>query len=148
MSKETQPNYSDLQKSLIENLKKNHNYDKATNVVVFDADKLEMPEGVTGETIQNHVNYFNQLSGAVEATNAEITRDLYGKNEEHVNTEGTLSLPGLTFNTQHNLQMEVGDDKLYGVSTTITDFQHTEEASDWLAAQRESNESLARKLFS
>ncbi|QGZ14522.1 hypothetical protein [Photobacterium phage PDCC-1] len=148
MSKETQPNYSDLQKSLIENLKKNHEYNKATNVVVFDADKLEMPEGVTSDTIQNHVNYFNQLSGAVEVTNAEITRELHKENEEHLMTEGTLNLPGLTFNTQHNLRIEVGDDTLYGGSTTMTDFQHTEEASDWLAAQRESNESLARKLFS
>ncbi|UPT53977.1 hypothetical protein [Vibrio phage phiKT1019] len=148
MSKETQSNYSDLQKALIENLKKNHKYDKGTNVVMFDADKLEMPEGVTGESIQTHVNYFNQLSGAVEVTNAEITRDLYAEDNKHINTEATLVLPGVTFNTQHNLSMEVGDDTLYGGSTTMTDFQHTEEASDWLAAQRESNESLARKLFS
>lgn len=147
MSKAT-PTYSDLQAKLIANLKDNHTYNKATNVVVYDVEKLEMPEGISQESVQNHVNYFNQMSGAVEVATAELARDFYKENDKLNILEGTVGFGGVMFNTEHTLMSEVGDDKLYGASTTMTDFTHSQEASDWLAEQRETNESLARKLFS
>lgn len=147
MSDTKAPNYGDLQSNLVKNLTKNHEYNKATNVVMFDAEKLEMPEGITGESMEAHVNFMNQVSGAMEVATAEIARDLYAENDKINNVEGTLSIPGVTFNTEHILRSEVGDESLYGASTTMTDFVHTQEASDWLAEQRASNESLASKLF-
>lgn len=147
MSKSKQLTYEEMQKNLMANLVKNHKYEKATNVIMFDAEKLDMPEGVTTDSIQTHVNYLNQVSGAMEVATAEITRGLYEDNDKINNVEGTMTLPGVVFNTEHTLRTEVGEEHLYGASTTITDFVHTEDASDWLAAQRESNESLARKLF-
>ncbi|AGB07138.1 hypothetical protein [Vibrio phage VP4B] len=147
MSDTKAPNYGDLQSNLVKNLTKNHEYNKGTNVVVFDADKLEMPEGITGESMEAHVNFMNQVSGAVEVATAEITRELYAENDKINNVEGTLSIPGVVFNTEHTLRAEVGEEALYGGSTTMTDFIHTQEASDWLAEQRASNETLASKLF-
>ncbi|UVD32201.1 hypothetical protein [Vibrio phage phiKT1028] len=148
MSDKKTPNYADIQKALVKSMTENGEYNKGTNVVVFDADKLEMPKGITSESIESHVNYLNQVSGAVEVATANMARDLHKDNEELNNLEGTLSIPGVTFNSEHTLRTEIGEETLYGGSTTITDFVHTEEAADWLAEQRASNETLARKLFS
>ncbi|BAW98394.1 phage protein [Vibrio phage pTD1] len=147
MSDTKAPKYDELQANLVKSLTKNHEYNKGTNVVVFDSEKLEMPEGITGESMEAHVNFMNQVSGAVEVATAEITRNLYAENDKINNVEGTLTIPGVTFNSEHILRSEVGDESLYGASTTMTDFIHTQEASDWLAEQRATNETLASKLF-
>lgn len=139
--------FEELQKKLTENLVKNHQYEKATNVAIFDASKIPLPKGITNESIPLHVNFFNSLTGAAEEATAQITRDLWEKNNDHLNTDGTLQFDGLHFNTSHVLKQQVGDADLFGASTSILDFQFTQECSDWLAQSRSTNEELAASLF-
>lgn len=140
--------YADLQAALVDRLVEGHVYTAATNTVAFDAEKLEHPEGITTESINNHVDYFNRLSGAVEQATVEITHQLHEKEDANMNVESNLMLGNMAFYGSHTLKQDIGDETIYGASTTITQMVQTEEAADWLVQQRDKNIAMAEKLFS
>ncbi len=130
------------------------NFDKATNHVTFDADKLDMPKGVTKDSIKTHVTFFNDLStlteliaALTEQATAQVARDQYAENNKLTTIDGTLNLGAFSINSQHHLKQQVGEEYLYGQSTTAVDYVHSSEAADWLNTQRIASQELAQKLF-
>lgn len=130
-------------KALVEN----SDYNKATNHVTFAADKLELPEGITTETVQSHVDWFNDLAAQAEQATAEIARAQYADNDKLTTLDGTLNMGCFSINSQHHLKQQVGDEFLYGNSTTAVDYVHSAEQASWLDTQRTANHDLAAKLF-
>lgn len=139
--------YSTQMDNVVNGLVENSAYDKATNHVVYDASKLELPKGVTEESMKTHIGFINELSGAAEVATAQIARDQYAENDKLTTVDGTLSFGGFNINSQHHLKQQVGEDHIYGGSTTAVDYIHSSEQAEWLDTQREANSQAAAKLF-
>lgn len=122
-------------------------YDKATNHVTFDPAKLEKPEGITDESIKTHVDWFNDVSAIAEQATAQVARTQFESNNKLTTLDGTLELGAFTVNTQHHLRQQVGEEQVYGQSTTAVDYVHNTEQAAWLATQRKSDTELATALF-
>lgn len=140
-------NYGEYMDAGLKAIVENSTFDKATNHVTFNADKLEMPKGVTKDSIETHVNYFNDLSVLTETATAQIARDQFASNDKLTTLDGTLNLGAFSINSQHHLKQQVGEESLFGLSTTAIDYVHTTEAADWLETQRKASGELAEKLF-
>lgn len=140
-------NYGELMDKGVKQLVENSAFDKATNHVTFNAEKLDMPEGVTQDTIKTHVEFFNDLSVLTEQATAQVARDQFADNDKLTTLDGTLDLGVFSINSQHHLKQQVGDEWLFGQSTTVVDYTHSEEQAVWLETQRKANEELATKLF-
>lgn len=125
----------------------NADFNKGTKHVSFNAEKVELPEGVTVDTINTHIDLFNTLSAQTEVATAEIGRTERANDDTLTTVDGSLQIGNLLINSQHHLSQKAGDDTLYGLSTTTVDYVHSAEATDWLSKQRESNQQLAEALF-
>lgn len=133
----------------IKNLVDNHKFHKATNHVEFDASKLEMPEGVTIESIGAVSDYINSLALQAESATSQIARELHGTNKDLTTLDSTLKLgSALDINSTHHLRQQVGEEFIYGGHTTAVDFHHNQIQADWLSANRAADQELAAKLFS
>lgn len=139
--------YGDLMSKGVDNLVKNSEFNKGTNHVTFDASKVEMPEGVTQESLKQHVDFINDLSAQTEVATSQIARDQFAHNDKLTTVDGTLSFDSFSINSQHHLRQQVGDEYLYGVSTTAVDYVHPQEQALWIEEQRQANVDLATKLF-
>jgi len=131
----------------VDSLVKGAEFNKATAHVVFNADELQYPEGVTPDSLGAHVNFINNLSSQVEVANAQVARQQFEENNKLTTVDGTLNLGSLSINTQHHLKQQVGEEFLYGQTTTAVDYVHSPEAAEWLQTQRTSSQELAAKLF-
>jgi hypothetical protein len=141
--------YAKLMGNGVDSLVEHHNYNKATNHVTFNAEKVELPKGITNESLQQHVSFINDTSGQVRQAVATIARTEYESNKKLTTVDGTLELGGVIFNSQHHLKQQIGEDAfLYGHSTTQTTYQHSEDHADWMAEQDKVNIEMATKLFS
>lgn len=135
-------------KKTVANLVDNADVIKETNTVVFDASKIELPENVTQDSIQTHVDFFNDVSAAQEAATADIANSLFANNDKLTTVDSTLILgEGLTIQSQHHLKQKVGDDYIYGESTTMLNFLGNEDQAKWLDDIRETNKLTATALF-
>lgn len=135
-------------KKTVTNLVDNAEIIKETNTVVFDVSKIEFPENVTQDSIQTHVNFFNDVSAAQEAATADIANSLFADNNKLTTVDSTLSFcDGLTIQSQHHLKQKVGDDYIYGESTTALNFLGNEDQAKWLDDIREANKLTATALF-
>lgn len=132
---------------VVKNLVDNGTYDKATNHVTFDPKKVELPEGITTDSLTSHVTFINNLSGGVEQATAEIARTQYADNDQLTTVDGTLTFDGFNVNSQHHLKQQVGEEFIYGQVTTAVDYSYTDEQTSWLDTQRTANQELAQKLF-
>lgn len=140
--------FSELMGKRKDALVEHSNFESTTRHAVFDADKVEYPENVTAASLETHLDFVKSMSAAVDIATAEIARKAYADNNEITQVSGSLSLPGVQFNSEHSLKREVGDETYYGISTTAVDYSFSEEGSAWLDAQQNENEALAKKLFS
>jgi hypothetical protein len=140
-------NYGEYMDKGLQELVKNSSYDKATNHATFDASKLDMPEGVTTDSIKTHVEFFNDLGTLTEQATAQVAREQFANNDKLTTIDGTLNMGAFSINSQHHLKQQVGEEYLYGQSTTVIDYVHSTEAADWLETQRKSSQDLAEKLF-
>jgi hypothetical protein len=141
--------YAKLMGNGVDSLVENHNYNKATNHVTFDAEKVELPKGITPESLQAHVGFINNTSGQVREATAVIARNEYANNNKLTTVDGTLDLHGVVFNSQHHLKQTIGEDAhLYGHSTTQVTYHHSEDHANWMAEQDRVNVDMATKLFS
>lgn len=140
--------FDDLMKAGVTNLVDNSKYDKVTNHVTFDADKVELPKGITQESIKSHVGFINDLSSQTEVAVSQIAQEQFKDNKDLTTVDGTLSFDGFVINSQHHLKTQVGDDFIYGNGTTAIDYQHSEEQAVWLETQRNASAEAAKKLFS
>lgn len=141
--------YAKLMGNGVDALVENHNYNKATNHVTFDAAKVELPENITLESLQSHVNFINDTSGQVREATAQIARTAYADNNKLTTVDGTLDLGGVLFNSQHHLRSQIADETyMYGHSTTQVSYHHSQDHADWMAEQDKVNVDMATKLFS
>lgn len=143
LNKEFTAAMNDKVKALVEN----SSYNTGTNHATFDASKVDMPEGITQESLKEHVGFINELTAQTEVATAQIARDQFAKNDKLTTVDGTLAFDSFTINSQHHLKQQIGDEALYGLSTTAVDYVHTQEQTLWLEDQRQANVSLASKLF-
>jgi hypothetical protein len=139
--------YASMMDAGVKNLLANQKFEKGTGHVTYAADKLELPEGITGDSMQLHVGYINDLSAMTEEATAQYARTAHEENEKLTSLDSTLTFGGFAINSQHHLQQRVGDEYLYGLSTTAVDYVHNENQTGWLEQQRQSNVDLATKLF-
>lgn len=139
--------YAEKMEAGVKELVENSTYDKVTNHVVFDKEKVSLPEGVTVESMQTHVNFFNDLSALTESAVSQIARTEFATNDKLTTVDGTLDYGFFSINSQHHLQQQVGEEYLYGQSTTAIDYVHTEEQTQWVADQRQASTAEAAKLF-
>lgn len=131
----------------VKQLVENSAYDKVTNHAVFDKDKVELPKGVTLESMETHVNFLNDLTAQTETAVSQIARTEFGNNDKLTTVDGTLDFGFFSINSQHHLQQQVGDEHLYGQSTTAIDYVHSDEQAQWVADQRQASLTEAAKLF-
>lgn len=140
--------YAKLMGNGVANLVENHNYNAASNTIVYDASKVVFPEGVTSESLQTHVNFINDTSGQVRQATAEIARNQFENNPKLTTVDGKLDIGGVIINSQHHLRQTIGEEAyLYGHSTTQVTYHHTQEHADLLAEQDKTNIELATALF-
>ena len=139
--------YAEKMSKAVQNLVENAEYNKGTNHATFDASKIEMPEGVTQESLKQHVGFINDLTAQAEVATAQIARDQFAQNDKLTTVDSTLSYDCFSINSQHHLKQQVGEDFLYGLSTTAVDYVHPEEQALWLEEHRQANVNLASKLF-
>lgn len=140
--------YAKLMGNGVATLVEHHDYNKASNHVTFDATKVELPENITVESLQEHVSFLNDTSGQVREAVAQIARTAHGDNKKITTVDGTLELGGVVFNSQHHLRNTIGEDvHMYGHSTTQTTYTHSEDHAAWMAEQDQVNVDLATKLF-
>jgi len=130
-------------KGLVEHSK----FNKATNHVTYDASKLELPEGITVESLKDHVTVINNLSAQAEVATQRIAHEQYEHNKDLTTLDGTLDMGAFTINSQYHLKQQVGEEFLYGQSTTAVDYMHAPEQAQWLSDQRTASQDLAAKLF-
>lgn len=141
--------YAKLMGNGVATLVEHHNYNKASNHVTFDASKVEFPENITPESLQEHVSFINNTSGQVREAVAQIARTQHAENNKLTTVDGTLELAGVVFNSQHHLRNTIGEDvHMYGHSTTQTTYVHSDDHATWMAEQDQINVDLATKLFS
>lgn len=140
--------YAKLMGNGVSKLVEHHSYDKATNHATFDASKLVLPEGITEESMKNHVSFINDTGAQIRQATAEIARNQHKENDKVKVVDATMSWGGVTWNSQHNLSQKAGEDTLYGHSTTTTDYTHSADLSQWIADQDKVNVEMATKLFS
>jgi hypothetical protein len=139
--------YGEHMNNGVAGLVKHGTYDKATQHVTFNSAELPLPEGVTADSMKTHVNVINELSAQAEAATAQIAREQYANDNSLTTIDGTLNFGGFSINTQHHLQQQVGDEHLWGISTTAVDYIHSDEQAAWLTESRDSSRELAAKLF-
>lgn len=130
-------------KGLVEHSK----FNKATNHVTYDASKLELPEGITVESLKDHVTVINNLSAQAEVATQRIAHEQYEQNDQLTTLDGTLDMGAFTINSQYHLKQQVGEEFLYGQATTAVDYMHAPEQAEWLSDQRAASQDLAAKLF-
>lgn len=140
--------FGEAQQKRVSKLVENSTFDKSTNHAFFDAGKLDLPEDITEKSLSTHINFINELSGQIEVATSEIARTQFEHNKKLTTIDATLSLGSLTFNSQHHLVQQAGDEKFYGLSTTAMSFAHSEEQAEWLQEQRTASQEQAAKLFS
>lgn len=139
--------FGEAQQKRVADLVKHSSYNKSTNHATFDAGKLDLPKDITTESLSSHINFINELSGQVEVATSEIARTQYEDNKKLTTIDSTLNLGSLSFNSQHHLKQQVGEDWLFGLSTTAMSFNHSEEQAEWLQEQRTASQEQAAKLF-
>lgn len=139
--------YGESMDAGVKDLVEHSEYDKATNHVTFSTENLEMPEGVSEESLKLHTNFINTLGSQVEVATAEVARTQYKDNDQLTTVDGTLALGAFTINSQHHLQQKVGEEHIYGVSSTAIDYPHSDEQAQWLQSQRTASQEQAAKLF-
>lgn len=140
--------YASLMNAGVKNLLENQKFESGTGHSTFDASKLDLPKGITGESMELHVGYINDLSAQVEVATAQQAHKVYADNDKMTSLDSTLTFGGFTINSQHHLKQSVGDEYLYGLSTTAIDYTHTPNQTQYLEEQRSANVDLATKLFS
>lgn len=139
--------YGESMDNGVKDLLEHRNFDKATNHVTFSAENLELPEGVTEESLNQHIGLINDLSAQVEVATRHVAFEAYENNKDLTTIDGTLSLGGMTINSQFHLKQQVGEEHIYGASTTAVDYVHAPEQAEWLGTQRTAGQELAAKLF-
>lgn len=139
--------YAALMGNGVKSLVENHKYEKTTHQITFDADKVKAPEGITQESLANHVAFINDTSAQVRSAVAEIGRNEFANNDKLTTVSGALTYGGVVFNSQHNLKQQAGEDVFYGQSVTAVDYSHSSDNTQWIAEQDKSNTDLATKLF-
>lgn len=122
-------------------------FDKATAHVTYGVEAVNLPEGITEESMKNHVNFINETASAVEVATAQIARDQYATNDKLSSVDATFSFGGFDINSQHNLRQQIEEDYVYGQGTTAVDYRHSDDLSSWMADQRENSVAQATKLF-
>lgn len=148
MSDKQKKTFEEQMNKAVELLKKDAEFNKATGHVTFSPKSLSLPKGVTEESMTQHVNFLNDLTGQVEVATAQLAQDYYGEDNNLTTLDGGLNWGGMQLNSQHHLKQQVGDEWLYGNSTTAIDYVHSDESAEWLNTQREANKTLAKNLFS
>lgn len=140
--------YAKLMNAGTKNLVDNATFHKATATVTFDASKLELPKGITADSLQTHVTFINDTSGQLRNAVAEIARSEHAKNDKLTTLDGALDFGGVTWNSAHHLKQNLGEDNfIYGGSTTTIAYAHSQDHADYLADQDKVNVDMATKLF-
>lgn len=139
--------YQEKMDKQVKNLVDNGKYDKVTNHATFDPAKLEMPEGITTESIQAHVGWINELSSATEQATAIVAQTAYADNNKLTTVDASLNLDAFTINSQFHLSQQVGEEHIYGQSMTEVMYIHSEELANWTDMNRTANQEAAAKLF-
>lgn len=123
-------------------------FDKATAHVTYGIDAVTLPEGITEDSMKQHVEFINNTASAVEVATAQIARDQHADNDKLQTVDATFSFGGFDINSQHHLRQQIDEEYVYGQSTTAVDYQHGSDLSAWMVDQRESSVQQATKLFS
>lgn len=119
----------------------------ATHTIVFKADKVEMPEGITPESLHAHVGFINTTSAQVPAAVGQIGMDRY-EDTKHEKWDGVLDFgQGLIFTGGVQLREEVDGEISYGVTQSMVDHAYTQELTDWMMSNQEDLAAKAAKLF-
>lgn len=139
--------YGEQMEAGVKDLLEHKDFNKSTNHVHFKAENLELPEGITEESLTQHVNLINDLSAQVEVATQRVGLEQYEHNKDLTTLDGSLSLGALTINSQFHLKQQIGEEHIYGQSTTAVDYVHAPEQAEWLSAQRTASQEQAAKLF-
>lgn len=139
--------FGEMMDKEVKALVKNGEYNKSTNHVTFSAEKIELPKGVTTESLGEHVKFINNLSAQVEVATGQFGLDQFEHNKELTTIDGTLNMGDFTINSQFHLKQQVGEDFIFGQHTTAIDYAYSEEQTEYLQTQRASSHELAAKLF-
>lgn len=141
--------FSERMQKAVDQMKEKGQFNALTNHVNFGADAVTLPEGITEESMKQHVDFINETSGQLETATALIAREQHANNDKLSTVDGSYHIGGVTINSQHHLRQQVGGDEwVFGESTTAISYVHSDEQTQWLTEQRETSVAEAAKLFS
>jgi len=139
--------YQKQQDAAVQQLVEKGQFDKATNHITFGLDAVTLPEGITQESMQQHVDFINNTASAVEVANAQLARLEHAQNDKLTTTSASFGFGGFNITSEHRLQQQVDESYIYGQSTTTIDYVHSAEAAAWYADQRDASITQATALF-
>lgn len=120
---------------------------EASAHATFQMTDEQLPEGITAGSLQTHVNFINNTSAQLEMATAQLGRQAYENNNDITNFDGSLEFGGVTFQSQHIIKQDLGENTLYGQSTTTTDYQYSDDLNNWQDQMRNANMEAAAKFF-
>lgn len=140
-------NFEELMNANIDGLITGADINEVTGHAALTFPESLYPEGITQDSLGLHVDFLNVIGSATEAATAKMARDAYEKNNDNIQFDSTLDFGFLQIQSQHFLKQDLGDNTLYGQSTTTMDYQHGEELSGWRDQMITANAEEAAKLF-
>lgn len=140
-------NFEEFMEAGVNNLVDNADVNNASAHATFQLGAEQYPEGITPESLLQHVDFINNTGAQVDAATAQLARQAYEQNNDITNFDGTLDLGALTISSQHVLRQELGEQTIYGNSTTATDYVFSEQLNQWQDQMNASNAEAAAKLF-
>lgn len=139
--------YGEYMDAGVKGLVEHSKFDKSTGHVTYSAADVALPDGVTQESLEQHIEVINNLSAQVEVATQQIAHREYELNNKLTTVDGGLKMGSMAINSQYHLKQQVGDEFLYGQATTAVDYMHTAEQAEYLQTNRASSQDLAAKLF-
>lgn len=132
----------------IESLVSGATVHKETGTTTLVADKDFFPEGITPESLDNHVNFINRSSVAVEAAVNQLAADNYADSKRE-KWDGELKLTdSITLSAAVQLRETLdGQDPQFGVTECFVDYAYEQELNDWYGEFSAMNKERAAKLF-
>lgn len=121
---------------------------KETGTITFTVPENFYPEGITPETLSQHVDFINSSSVAVEAAVSQLAAESYPDSKK-THWDGELQLTeNVKLSAGIQLQEKLEDqDPMFGITECFVDYHYNDDLTNWYADFAETNKARAAALF-
>lgn len=134
-----------LMKKRVNGLVESAEVHKETGAVIFKTP--EFPKGITNDSLNQHVDFINQMSVASDLALGQISNTQYPDSKQTKWTSELQLVDGLKISSGYQVQEVVGEETLYGIGETFVDYTYSEELSNFHTEFAQINADRAAELF-